>query len=97
MGQKLLLADGHLLTDSVPLRYGWAGLSAKHIMQIAFPREHSDVAFGIKCKEWCHQTVCELWEQTMQGLSALGSQGWRRGAGPNEQWDSKGSPLGRNP
>ena len=25
MGQKLLLADGHLLTDSVSLQYGWAG------------------------------------------------------------------------
>lgn len=65
--QKLLLADGHLLTVSVPLTCAWAGLGAKSLMQAALLRDHSDVAFGII---WCCQRVCELWE-----LSALGSRG----------------------
>lgn len=51
MGQKLLLADGHLLADSVPLRYAWAGLGAKSIMHTALLRDHTVQLLGLNGKD----------------------------------------------
>lgn len=78
---ELLVADGYVLTDSVPLRFAWAGLGAKSLMQTALLRDHSSAASGIRHKEWLCQRVSELWKQAVQVLSAHGSPGGSGGAG----------------
>ena len=72
--QKLLTADGHLLTDSdLP---GCQKLNADSLTQGPLR-----AAFGTRYKErrLC-QRASELWKQTMQGLSACGRQSWREGS-----------------
>lgn len=70
-GPELLLADGHLLTDPVPLRFAWAGLGAKSLMQSALLGDHSDAAFGVQCQEPLSPRVREPWEQTVQGCPPM--------------------------
>lgn len=89
---ELLLADGHLLTDLAPLTFAWAGLGAKSLVQTALLRDHSIAASEIRCKEWLCQRVSELWKQTVQGLSAHGSQSWRKGPGQQQAGIPKAQP-----